>query len=198
MTPSSRLPTLVSTLALLGALATAPAFAVPTVSIGGPSLVGGAFQLNVSASGFTDLYAYQFDVSFDPTLFAASGVSQGGFLGAAGTTFFDAGTIDNATGTISFIFESLIGPDPGASGDGDLAQLSFDVVGPRFNSGSFVITNFIAFDSALNSIDVALQDASVSIPEPSSLALAMLAVGAGFIGTSRRARRRADEATGTA
>ena len=173
-------------MALAGALSAAPTIAAPTVVLTGLSSVvpGGSVQLEVRASGFTDLYAYQFDIGFDPALFQATAVAQGGFLGGSGSTFFDGGSIDNAAGTISFIFESLIGPGAGASGAGELAHLSFDALGPQYSSGLFTLTNFIAFDSALNAIDVDLQGFAVSIPEPSSLALALVAMG--LFGATRR------------
>lgn len=176
--------------ALLGVLPAAPAWAAPTVAIVGPSSVapGGSIQLGVTASGFADLYAYQFDIAFDATLFSATGASPGALLGTAGSTFFDGGQVDNTTGLISFIFESLIGPGAGAAGEGELVQLGFVATGPMFSSGSFTITNFVAYDSALNAIDVTLAGASVSIPEPSSLALVLAAIGGGLFGASRRGR----------
>lgn len=195
MTSFLRTPSCLGAVALIAALSTSPVLAAPTVVISGPSGVapGGSIQLNVTASGFTDLYAYQFDVLFDGALFQSTSVTQGGFLGSAGTTFFDGGLVDNAAGSIAFVLESLIGPGAGASGGGDLAQLNFDAEG-SMSSGRFSLSNFIAYDSALNPIDVVLRDLSVSIPEPSALALALAALGAVGFGATRRPRRAAPEA----
>ena len=180
MTPSHRFSFSLVTLALLGALSAAPALASPTVSIGGPANVapGASFQLGVSASGFGDLYAYQLDVGFDPTLFKATGVSQGGFLSTAGLTFFDGGSIDNAAGVVSFILETVIGPGAGASGGGELFQVGFQAIGPANTAGNFSISNVGAFDSSLAAIGMASVGSAVAIPEPSALALALLAMGA--------------------
>jgi hypothetical protein len=179
-------------LALLSALASAPAVA-STVSLQGPSdvLPGATFQLHVAASGMVDLYAYQFNLQFDPALFKATGVMQQGFLATAGTTFFDGGAIDNTAGTIAFVLESLIGPGAGASGDGTLLQVAFEAIGERATAGAFALTDFVAFNSSLASVDVTLRGATVAIPEPSALALALLAFGAAGLSARQRPGRQA-------
>ena len=167
--------------------------AAPVVAITGPSTItpGQPLLLNVSATGFTDLYAYQFDVIFNPAVFKATGVSEGSFLSTVGSTFFDGGVADNTTGMISFIFDTLIGPGPGASGSGDLAHLAFDVKGALLSVGSFQIVNFTALDSSFNTINALLQGTSVTVPEPSALALVLGALGLCFYAprVTRRARR---------
>lgn len=164
------------TAAFCAALASAAAAAAPTVAISGPTAVapGSGFALAINASGFDDLYAYQFDIVFDPALFSVSAVTQAAFLGGAGATFFDGGAIDAAAGTISFVFESLIGPGAGAAGAGTLAtvQLVAASVAPG-SSGSFSLQNFTAYDAALNPIAVALQGHVTAVPEPTTWALAL-------------------------
>lgn len=194
MTTSTRLSQFFGTAALLGVLLLAPAHAAPTVAITGADSVvpGGTLQLAVSAAGFSDLYAYQFDITYDPALFKSTGVSEGGFLGSGGTTFFDGG-VDDGAGTITFIFGTLIGPGAGVSGAGDLAILTFEAEGDMFSRGSFAVSNFQALDSWLNPIDVVLRDFAVTIPEPSALALALLAIGAAFAGRLQRRGRVAAE-----
>ena len=167
-----------SALALSAALSSAPAAALPSLAITGPAAAapGSSFALAINASGFDDLYAYQFDIVFDPALFSATAVSQGGFLGTAGASFFDGGSIDAATGTVSFVFESLIGPGAGAAGAGTLATLHLvatsAVVAPG-SSGRFSLQNVIAYDAALNPVAVALQDHVTAVPEPATWALGL-------------------------
>lgn len=192
MFATTRLVSLAGALALLGTLVASPAIAAPTFAFDGRASVqpGSSFQLTVGASDVTDLYAYQFDVQFDPSLFRATGVSAGGFLSGAGETFFSGGDIDNTAGTISFIFETLIGDMPGANGSGELVQISFEAIGPFGSRGDFTLANVVALDANLGSLDVAVTDGSVGIPEPSSLAMAVLALGALGAGAGRRLRGR--------
>ena len=187
---TSLIRTSLAMFSLAAALVATPA-AAAVVSINGPASVapGASLQLDVTASGFSDLYAFQFDVTFDPTLFQAVGAAEGDFLSAAGTTFFDGGTIDNGGGMVTFVFGTLIGPGAGASGSGLLAHIDFDTVGGFLSTGSFQISNLVALDSSLNPIDADVQGLRVSIPEPSALALALMALIAGVGVPGRLARR---------
>src|SRR3954465_14649880 len=92
-------------------------------------LPGSSVILMVNATGIMDLYAFQFDLSFVPTVLAANAVEEGPFLGRGGTTLFVPGRIDNRTGAIQMTIAPLVGPVPGLSGDGSLAQVSFRTAG---------------------------------------------------------------------
>src|SRR5215831_17805784 len=48
--------------------------------------VGDSFTLGVFINDVTDLFDYQFDLSFDPTILQVDGVSDGGFLTSGGGT----------------------------------------------------------------------------------------------------------------
>src|ERR1035441_10690187 len=63
--------------------------------------VGQSFTLSVVISGASDLYGYQFDLGFDPTVLKATSVTEGAFLGTGGPTIFLPGTIDNVGGSIT-------------------------------------------------------------------------------------------------
>lgn len=197
MTPTLRPLHTLGALALLAALSTAPAHAA-TLGLSGPSVVqsGSNFALAVSATNAADLYAYQFDLQFDPLLFQATGVSQGSFLATAGTTFFDGGVIDNLSGTISFALESLIGPGPGASGQGLLLQVDFTAIAPSGSLGSFALANASAVDSSLADINLSLQGTTVAVPEPASALLALAALG--MLGLRQRQAARAGQGRGSA
>lgn len=178
-----------------GAMWTAnPTWAAPTVTLAAPASVtaGGVLQLTVLASGFTDLYAWQFDVTYNPAAYAGGAAAEGAFLSSAGSTFFDGGAVDNAAGTVSFVLGTLIGPGAGASGSGTLALLSFNVGTAYAGSTSFALANFSALDSTLATIDVTLQGATVAVvPEPSMLALSLTGLAAfGALSSLRRSRLR--------
>lgn len=89
----------------LSMLATWPldSSATPILSIDPPSQganVGDNFLLNVTIADITDLFAYQFDVAYDPTVLAAQSIMEGVFLSSGGdSTVFLPGTIDNIAGS---------------------------------------------------------------------------------------------------
>jgi hypothetical protein len=170
--------------ALLGVCA--QAFAGPTVSLvtaPAPVAVGSTFDVEVLVSDVVDLYSYQFTLTFNPSLFGATAITEGPFLGTAGATFGDPGTISNADGTISFVFSSLIGPVPGASGSGSLAHITFQALGGGTSALTFSDAIFI--DSALEDIDVSLVDGTLqAVPEPASFLL--FGAGLAAVGAARR------------
>lgn len=150
----------------------------------GPTVVtpGQAFSVNIVVSNVTDLFAYQFDLSFTPTTLAATSTAQGPFLAIGGPTFFVPGTIDNVIGTIGGTTNTLLGPVPGVSGSGSLATVDFTVL--AIGIAPITLSNVIFLDSTLSPIPVTIGAFSVTVvPEPGSLtlfgsiALALLAYG---------------------
>ncbi len=62
-----------------------------TVAIVGPATppsVGGTFEVDASATGVSGLYAFQMDLTFDPTVLSAVSVTEGAFPPSGGSTFF--------------------------------------------------------------------------------------------------------------
>jgi len=117
--------------------------------VGSPN-AGDTFDVNVNVTGASDLYAYQLDLTFDPTLLSAVSVSEGPFLPGGGTTFFIPGTIDNVGGSVAATADALIGPIPGVSGDGTLLTFEFTALAP--GTSALTLANPFLFDSSLNDI----------------------------------------------
>ena len=90
-----------------------------------PIHVGDIFILHIRAENVTDLAGWQFDIAFDPALLEALDVSEGDFLKTdGGTTFFQSGSIDNATGKITGLSAARLSAQ-GVSGTGTLLQVTF-------------------------------------------------------------------------
>ncbi len=132
---------------------------------------GETFSLDIDIANVADLYAFQFDLGFDPTILAAESVTEGSFLPSGGSTIFFPGTIDNMGGTIAFNADTLVGAIPGVSGGGTLASVEFEALA----TGTSVISlnDVELLDSNFNLIDYSAANGSVLVttPEPSSLAL---------------------------
>jgi Cohesin domain len=126
-----------STSLLAGTIAVQPA--APTVT------VGQTFTLSVNISGAADLYGYQFDLGFNPTVLQAISVTEGVFLGTGGPTIFLPGTIDNVGGSITFNADILNGAASGVNGSGDLLDVTFQALAA--GSSGVPIFNLIALDS---------------------------------------------------
>jgi hypothetical protein len=196
---------IVATLIVLGSLLLLSGFhsaeALPTLSVtlaDSTPTVGETFAANVNITGIDNLYAYQFDLLFDPTLLQASIVTEGAFLPTGGTTIFFPGTIDNVSGLIDFTAAVLTGDIPGVTGTGALASVAFQAIAP--GTATFNLADGLFFDGTpdLNEIGVSLLASSVTInpvpqspqpvPEPGTLLL--LASGSLGLFSWNRWRRR--------
>ena len=169
-------------------------FASPTVSIqpsASNQTVGSFFDVFVDISDVSDLYAFQFDVSFNPMVLQAVGLTEGSFLPTGGGTFFIPGTIDNAAGSISFTADSLLGPDPGVTGTGHLAVLAFEAYGEGISTIS--LSNLILLDSGLSDIPFTLSDGTLNVskstvPAPPSVLLLVSGL-MGLVGIRKKIKK---------
>ena len=153
--------------------------------------LGSPLTVDVSVSGLTDLYAFQFDIGFNPAVFSASSVTEGALFSSIGV-FFSPGFIDNTTGTITFIGDSLSGPGPGVSTNGTLATITFNSIGT--GSSSVDLANVILLDSNLADIAATASGTTVTVadsssPEPGSWLLVGGAVVLLFRGAARKGVR---------
>lgn len=149
-----------------------------------PAVLGSTVELDVAIADVADLYAYQFSLSFDPTLLRVTGANVGSFLGAV--FFGDAGTIDYTLGHVDFTFASLLGVRPGVSGGGQLAHFSFDVIGVGRSALNF--SDVLLLDSNLKDLPATIQPMSLqtaAVPEPE----AYLMLGVGLVGLAALRRR---------
>jgi hypothetical protein len=138
---------------------------------------GTTFVVNVNISGVVDLYAYQFDIDFNPAVIQATSVIEGSFLPNGGATFFVPGAIDNTNGEINFSADTLLSATTGVSGGGTLLQLDFKAIAP--GTSAIVLPNNIDLilqdsTSALISStqangSVTVQGSVTGVPEPSGL-----------------------------
>jgi hypothetical protein len=162
-------------------LLTPPFLKADVIAVGSASAsVATSFNIPVTISGASDLYAFQFDFSYDPSILQLNSIFEGSFLLSAGPTFFLPGTIDNTLGIATFTADTLIGAIPGAAGTGTLATLNFEAVTGGISA--LDLSNVILLDSNLNDISFTAQSGQASVvsavPEPSSLWL--LAFAASF------------------
>ena len=90
-----------------------------------PIHTGDTFTLDIGAKDVFDMAGWQFDIDFDPVILEAINVTEGDFLKASGgTTFFQTGTINNASGRITG-FTAARTSTGGVSGTGTLLQVTF-------------------------------------------------------------------------
>jgi len=96
------------------------------------TIAGGKdFTVNVSCVPSQPIKAFEFRISFNPTLLKANNVTEGNFFNNF-TTFFNPGTINNNAGNIIDIYSLIVGSG-NVSSNGTLVTISFTA---KDNSGT--------------------------------------------------------------
>jgi hypothetical protein len=153
--------------------------------------VGDIVAVTVNVSNITDLFAFQFDINFNPAVLSAQSITEGAFLPSGGSTLFLPGSIDNIAGTIAFNADTLIGFVPGVSGGGTIATMDFLAIASGLSSLDLANTFFL--DSNLANINnVTLESGTVNVtsatatPEPPTVVLMLGGIVALFWLAHRR------------
>ena len=151
---------------------------------------GTVVTVDVDIKNVTNLYGYQFDLTFNPSILEAVSSTEGTFLPSGGATLFIPGTNDNVGGTVSATADTLLTAVNGVNGGGELAVFTFDAIGT--GTSTIGIQNETLLDANLNVIPdvttggtVTVTSGTVSVPEidPASAlsALALLLGGAAVL-----------------
>jgi len=156
---------------------------------------GEVFTVSLSVSGAVNLYGWQVDIAFDPTILSALSSSEGSFLSSGGSvaTFFIPGTMNNLTGLVDNMADSRTVSITGVSGSGLLATLSFQGLAP--GTSALTLQNVLLANVLSQPLPVGgLSNTSVgvtAVPEPGTLMLMLggLAALGGRNVNGRRGKR---------
>jgi hypothetical protein len=122
---------------------------------------GTVVTVDVDVANVTDLYGYQFDLTFNPNILQAVSSSEGSFLSSGGSTFFINGSNDNVGGTVSATAGSLLSAVSGVGGSGQLAVFTFDAIGN--GTSALAIQNEMLLDSNINILSDTTTGGSVTV-----------------------------------
>jgi hypothetical protein len=177
------------------------ALAVPClhadISISAPNLsnapVGTIVNVGIDVTNVTNLYAWKFNLAFDPNVLQLISIHQEPLLSGNGkaATVFIPGVIDNTAGTARFTSSTLVGQGPGVSISGKLASFQFQVVG--VGSSPLDLSSVVFLDPKRNGIPSDVTDGGVAaVPEPTipRWAMGIAVISLIFIQRRMAARKR--------
>ena len=146
--------------------------AIPSISLApsaGPVGIGDELTVRVAVTDVVDLYAYQIDFGFDPTVLRFLGVSEGNFLSDLGPTNFMDGMVDNTAGSVSYVANSMTGAVFGRSGSGVLLDFRLLATGGglttlRLPNVLFLNSSFEELALVSSPLDILIGPAAVPLP----------------------------------
>jgi hypothetical protein len=162
---------------------------------------GDVFTVSVEITDAENLFGFNFNVSYDPSVLAIQAVSRGDIFNGQGAPcpecFFEGvretDAAGNAIGLITFVSDFIFLGDTGVNGAGTLALLRFQALSTG-GDAALLISNLLLSDPDSQPIaDVLLTNGQItvptpasSVPEPSTLAL----LGLGLVAMARQRLKR--------
>jgi hypothetical protein len=139
-----------------------------TVSVSAPSEVeaGEQFTVSIMVEPGIAIAGVQFDLSFDQSLVTASNVAEDDLLSQGGVaTYFNAGTINNAAGTIGGVAGAIITPGQTISTAGAFATITL-TAGTEGGTCPLTLSGVVVGDANGQSVPVSAINSQVAINQP--------------------------------
>src|SRR3989344_9633557 len=128
-----------------------------TVAQGEEVTIAIALQNNTQEIG-----GFEFAIQYDPTLLQVTDWNVGTLLGSTGNTVIPLENIDNPSGIAAF-GGLTFGSNPGATGDGTLAIITFATTGT--GSSTFGLNSVVVTTPAAEEILVEMVDGTVTVSD---------------------------------
>ena len=103
------------------------------------------FDVNVTVNNVTDLYSFQFDLTYNSSILQYVGISQGPFLSSDGATLFEMPPNTGTPGLLDNYAITRIAVLYGVNGSGVIAKIRFR--GLSAGTSNLVISNDFLYDS---------------------------------------------------
>ncbi|CAD7768320.1 hypothetical protein FHEFKHOI_00204 [Candidatus Methanoperedenaceae archaeon GB50] len=141
----------------------------PEVVVDAPdTCVSGTFTVDIDVeTNGNEIYAVQYDLSFDPDVIRILDQHQGTFLSENGTvdTMVVINEFDNVAGTASYS-ETRRDTLTGTSTPGPLASITFTTVGDPLDCSNITLSGVVVSDAGAQEISAVIENDSVCICEP--------------------------------
>jgi hypothetical protein len=135
------------------------------VSVSAPARVtpGEQFTIDIAVEPGTAIAGMQFNLTFDSSLVTAGSVAEGNLLSQGGLlTYFNAGTLDNETGTISGVAGAIITPGQSVSTPGTFATITM-TAGTEGGTSPLTLSGVVVGDINGHAVDITVESGEITI-----------------------------------
>jgi len=123
---------------------------------------GQTFTVDISVTPAVPIAGAQFNLSFNPDILEAQGVAEGNLLKQGGaSTYFQAGTIDNATGKITGVAGAITTPGGEVAGAGIFATVTLKA--KDNGSTDLILDKVIVGNKAGQAVPVSITQGTVTV-----------------------------------
>lgn len=124
--------------------------------------VGQNFSIDIVIIPATEIAGAQFDLNFDPSLLTVTSVEEGNLFKQGGaSTYFNSGTINNDTGTVTGVAGVILGPNS-VSSPGTFAIVHFTAKNTE-DTSSLTLSNVIVGNPDGEAVPISVSGGSVQI-----------------------------------
>jgi len=139
---------------------------------------GDVITLTAKVNDVQNLFAYGFEISYDPAVLHYEGSSEQGFLSQNGAvpTSFQADLKDGHEGTLLVADARTMNPKVGVNGSGELLEMQFDVLSSEDTNVTAGVNSFLGSttgDIATQFHSVSLTSQTAQLAAPSGLSAAI-------------------------
>jgi hypothetical protein len=148
----------------------------PAIKVVGP---GEAFSVTIMIENALDLGAFEFELTYDPTVVQTTTVELGPFLGSTGRSITELGPA-HGSGSVTYGAFSLPPPDDGPNGDGVLATLTFQAT--SVGTSALHLQNVEATDTDGVSLSPSVEDGEVIVDPDTAPTVTSISPDWGYVG----------------
>ncbi|MBD3360648.1 hypothetical protein GF366_02485 [Candidatus Peregrinibacteria bacterium] len=125
---------------------------------------GEQVTVSVDVDSTTDLYAYGFEINYDPSVLNYVSAVEGDFLKVDGvSTAFNSALEDGNEGTLIVGNARLLNPPAGVDGSGTLFDITFDIVGSDGSNSGLMFGGSSFLSDSIGDIPASYDNGNVSV-----------------------------------
>jgi hypothetical protein len=127
---------------------------------------GEHFTVNINVVPNNAIAGMQFNLSFNPAVVTVDNIAEGNLLSQDGaSTYFSAGNINNAAGTVTGVFGAITSPGQTVAAAGTFAIITM-TAGSSGGTSTLTLSNVVLGDINGNPVGVSINNGTINLNQP--------------------------------